>query len=309
MKGSLGRYVAFMQHLSWLDVQLVLTLSRTQSLRAAAAALRLDVSTLSRRLAALERRIDGQLFDRSRAGIVATPMARALLPAAEAMERAAFDFERGVEGFERDIEGVVRVSMTPSVAGLFLPELFLGLSEAHPRLEVELHVSDEVVDLERRQADLGLRFVRPLRGDLSSRRLARLPHGIVSSPQLAARLGPIARWEQVPWILPTEGIVARTIEGLTPRRPTLRTDSIPAQLSAVRAGMAAAVLPSFFCSHFGLVPLRLMRGLREPAWPEVDVWLVAHQAQRRVPRVAAVARWLTERVPRVLAPRPASRVV
>jgi DNA-binding transcriptional LysR family regulator len=290
-----------MQQLSWLDVQLVLTLSRTQSLRSAGSALGLDVSTLSRRLAALERRVDGQLFDRSRSGIVATPMARALLPAAQAMERASFDFERSVEGFERDIEGVVRVSMTPSVGELFLPELFRGLSEAHPRLEVVLHVSDEVVDLERRQADLGLRFVRPLRGELSSRRLARLPHRIVASPSLVAKLGQVARWEAVPWVLPVAGPVARAVSALGARRPLLSTDSIPAQLSAVRAGMAAAVLPSFFCEHFGLAPLRLARGLREPVWPEVDVWLVAHEAQRRVPRVAAVARWLTERVPRILA--------
>lgn len=289
-----------MQHLSWLDVQLVLTLSRTQSLRAAGVALGLDVSTLSRRLAALERQVKGQLFDRSRKGIVATPLGRALLPAAQAMERAAFDFERSVDGFERDIEGVVRVSMTPSVGELFLPELFAGLSDVHPRLELELHLSDEVVDLERRQADLGLRFVRPLRGELVSRRLARLSHSILASPQLASELGLVARWDKVPWVLPSTGPIARTVSGLGARR-VLRTDSVPAQLSAVRAAMAVAVLPTFFGAHFGLVPLRLARALRAPEWPEVDVWLVAQLAQRQVPRVAAVARWLTERVPRVLA--------
>lgn len=290
-----------MQQLSWLDIQLVLTLCRTQSLRSASSVLALDVSTLSRRLAALERRVEGQLFDRSRKGIVATPMAHALLPAAQAMERAAFDFERSAEGFERSVEGVVCLSMTPSVGDLFLPELFAGLSEAHPRLELVLHVSDEVVELERRQADLGLRFVRPLRGELSSRRLVRLPHRIVASPKLSAKLGTVARWAEVPWVLPTSGPIARTVSSLSERRPILSTDSVPAQLSAVRAGMAVAVLPSFFREHFGLEPLRLARTLREPVWPEVDVWLVAHQAQRRVPRVAAVARWLTERVPLVLA--------
>lgn len=291
-----------MQHLPWLDIHLVLTLTRTRSLRAASDALGLDVSTLSRRLAALEEKVDGRLFDRSRQGIVPTPLALALVPAAEAMERAANDFERGVEGFERDIAGVVRISMTPSVGDLFLPQLFEGLERAHPRLQLSLEMSDEVVDLQRREADLGLRFVRPSRGELVSKRLVQLTHRILASQALATRLGTVKAWSDLPWILPETGPVARMMAELV-RPGFLVTDSVPARLSAVRAGMGVSVMPSFFAQQFGLVPPQLARGLREPTWPRTDVWLVVHAAQQRVPRVAAVARWLAERVPAVLRSR------
>lgn len=289
-----------MQHLAWMDVELFLAVCRTTSLRAAGEALRLDVSTVSRRLAAIEERVNVRLFDRSRAGIQPTPLALALVETAEEMERVALSFERRIESFDQEVAGAVRLTLTPSVGDLFLPELLRGFSTAFPNLELVVHVSNEVVDLERRRADIGLRFVRPQRGSLSSRRLTRLGHRVMASADLARRLGFVSSWSELPWVLPESGHVREVVTQLF-GRTSVTTDSIPAQLSLVRAGLAVAVLPTFFLRHFGLQPVALARGLTEPTWPQTDVWLVVHEAQRKAPRVAAVSRWLTERVPQVLA--------
>lgn len=289
-----------MQHLAWVDVQLFLALSRTHSLRAAGDALGFDVSTVSRKLSALERRVGSQLFDRSRAGIAATPLARDLLPAAEEMERAAHDFERHIEGFEKHIAGAVRVSVPPSVGDLFAGDLVAGLAGTHPGLDLILEVSTALVDIQQRRADLAVRLVRPTSGELTSVRLARLPHSPFARADLAQQLAPVASWADLPWIRPESGTVAREVAKLSARRTVLITDSIPAQLDAARSGLGVAVLPTFFGPRYGLVPVSVARSVSPPHWPQPDLWLVRHAAQRRVPRISAMAGWLTDRITRIV---------
>jgi DNA-binding transcriptional LysR family regulator len=286
-----------MQHLAWADVELFLAVCRTTSLRAAGQVLGLDVSTVSRRLAALEERVDTRLFDRSRAGIQPTPLALALIETAEEMERVALSFERRIDSFDRAVTGTVRLTVTPSVGDLFLPELLVGFTTAFPNLELVVHVANELVDLERRRADLALRFVRPRRGALAITQWDRRVSRRLASADLTRRLGVVRSWAEVPWVLPENGLVREVVEQRF-GRTALTTDSVVAQLSLVRAGLAVAVLPTFFLRHFGL-QLHLVRGLTEPSWPETDIWLVAHEAQRKVPRIAAVSAWLAERVPQL----------
>jgi DNA-binding transcriptional LysR family regulator len=289
-----------MRKLAWVDVELFLAVCRTTSLRGAAVAMGLDVSTVSRRLAGLEERFDARLFDRSRAGVQPTPIALALLETAEEMERVALSFERRIDSFDRAVTGTVRLTLTPSVGDLFLAELFAGFSAAHPNLELVVHVTDEIVDLERRRADVGLRFVRPRRGALASRRLATITHRVMGSAELVRRLGRVRSWAAVPWVLPETGPLRARVEKHL-GRATLTTNSVVAQLGLVRAGLAVAVLPTFFLEHFGLQPLQPASPLEEPAWGTNDLWLVMHEAQRKVPRIAAVVQWLAERVPRLAA--------
>jgi DNA-binding transcriptional LysR family regulator len=216
------------------------------------------------------------------------------------MERAAHALERRAEGFETEIAGEVRLTLTPSVGDLFLAQLFDGFAAALPRVQLVVHVSNEIIDLQRRQADVALRFVRPSIGDLSSRRVARVRHRVLASAKFARGLGTVTSLSQLPWVLPEAGVFRRLAEGVG-ARAILTTDSVVAQLDLVRAGLAVAVLPTFFERVFDLRGIELKKGAREPPWPETDVWLVTHTSARRVPRISAVASWLTERVPMMVA--------
>ncbi len=183
-----------MQQPPWADLELFLAIFRAGSLRGAAERTRVDVSTLSRRLAALEELLGATLFDRTRAGVVPTPLARALLEPAARMDEAANAFVRTRESFEADVVGEVRITVTPSVGDVFLSDLLEGLEAAHPKLSVVIDVTNTVRDIERRQADLALRFTRPAGGELAVKRLARLAHRLLAAPKLAAALGPVTDW-------------------------------------------------------------------------------------------------------------------
>src|SRR5687768_13102834 len=99
------RTPAASEPLHWDDVRSFLALCRARTVGSAAATLRIDASTVSRRLAALEAAMDTALFDRGRDGIAPTKAAEDLLPVAEEIERAMHRFTNATEALEREVTG------------------------------------------------------------------------------------------------------------------------------------------------------------------------------------------------------------
>ncbi len=74
-----------MRGFDWDDIQVFLAISRADWLTVAAQQMSVDHSTLSRRVAALEKALGVKLFDRSSLGFVLTPESERVL---RAMPRA-----------------------------------------------------------------------------------------------------------------------------------------------------------------------------------------------------------------------------
>src|SRR6185503_11962490 len=80
--------------LDWDDFRFLLAISREGTLSGAARALKVDQSTVSRRLSAIESAASAKLFDRTPEGYVLTPAGRAVLPSLEQIEGSAISVER-----------------------------------------------------------------------------------------------------------------------------------------------------------------------------------------------------------------------
>lgn len=150
----------------WDDLRVFLALFRHRTLSGAGAALSLDASTVSRRLAGLEEALGATLFDRTRDGVLPTAAAEQLLSAAEDAENAAFAVARIAEGLERSPEGTVRITAPPLLVDAFLAPAMPGFRKRFPALTLELLASASFADLTRREADIALRMSRPSTGDL-----------------------------------------------------------------------------------------------------------------------------------------------
>lgn len=277
----------------WDDVRLFLALFRARTVGAAARALGVDASTVSRRLAALEERLAASLFTRGRDGVAPTEAAEELLPVAEEIEQHMARFASSAAGLERAARGLVRVTCPPDVATVLVAPLLPDLLARHPGLRVELDASESTLDLTRREADLALRTVRPTRGDLVVTRLVTVEWIPVATRALARRLGTLRAFADAPWIgwgerlaaLPAARWLATHARGV---EPVVRSDHLLVQLAAAAAGAGAALLPRPTAERHGLAPLALSRALRATPLPADDLYLVTHRALRDVPRVRAV---------------------
>ncbi len=295
--------VAIMQgetNLDWDDVKLFLGLYRSRSLGEAAGRLGIDGSTASRRLTTLESSLNTVLFERSRDGIAATDSAEALLSSAEEMELAVARFSGAVDTLEREIEGTVRIACPPDVAEMVvLPDLS-KLKRRHPGLDFVIEPGEGLADIAKRNVDIALRTVRPEQGDLVVKKLLTMSWAVAASPGLQKKLGRLCSWKGLTWI----GWGARFAQAAPARwlgenveRPdvVLRTDSLGLQIAAVRRGLGVALLPSPSIHHYGLHTVQLSAALRKAThFPEDNLYMVTHQAIRRVPRIKAVWEFLEQ---------------
>ena len=172
----------------WNLYRAFLAVATEGSLSGAARALRLSQPTLGRQIAALEEALGVALFTRSSVGLMPTEAALALKPHAEAMAASAAALVRALAPADGE-NGVVRITASEVIGGTVLPPILAKLREAHPRLDLELVLSNRNDDLLRRESDIAVRMARPTQGALHSRRIGVAEVGLFASKSYVQKHG------------------------------------------------------------------------------------------------------------------------
>lgn len=274
----------------WSDVRIFLAVQREGSFTAAARALRIDQTTVGRRLSALESALGARLFRRGRDGPALTAAGVEALERALRMEEEALAFGRVVEARDAQAEGRVRLTTLESLATLFLAPRLPALQRRHPRLALELHADPRSVSLTRREADLALRLSRPEQPGLAARKVATLAYALYGSPAYLAGRPAVAEGLQGHAALGYDEELSATPEARwlagRARAVPLRSNNVLILREAAAAGLGLAVLPRWV----GDSDARLARALDLPV--RRDLWLVVHPELRAVARVRAVAEFV-----------------
>src|SRR6186713_3389140 len=159
------------ERLEVADLPLILALSREKTLAGAAEALEIDLSTVFRRLNALEKRLRVRLFDRSARGYLLTSAGERAASAAERVETELLALDREISGRDQQLSGVLRITASETLSHAVLPRLFATFHAVHPRIQLVLSIDNRMLDLGRREADVALRVQRPTDASLFGRRL------------------------------------------------------------------------------------------------------------------------------------------
>ena len=164
---------------------------------AAGRALGVPKSSLSRRLARLERRLGTQLLRRNTrslsltdAGARFVARCRPIVAEAEAAQREL------VAGTGRP-SGLLRVAASVGFGQVVLLPLLLDFLDRHPEVRLDLHLGDERVALIRDGFDLAVRMGELDDAELVQRRLATIRRRLVASPAYLARAGAPAALEEL----------------------------------------------------------------------------------------------------------------
>jgi DNA-binding transcriptional LysR family regulator len=175
--------------IAWDDLKSFLALARHGSQSAAARALRVNQSTVGRRLRALEDALAVRLFDVMPDGYSLTAAGEALLEHAERVEDEVGRAELRLMGEEQRMEGTIRVT-APELFGVgIVVPLLLSFRKKHPGVDVELLASNRTASLARREADLALRMFRPNESELVTRHVANVAFALYASTEYLARRG------------------------------------------------------------------------------------------------------------------------
>ncbi|WP_430911522.1 LysR family transcriptional regulator [Methylobacterium sp. sgz302541] len=282
--------------LDWDDIKVFLAAARAGSLAGAAKRLRVDQSTVSRRLAHLESTLGLALFERLPSGLRPSDSGSRLLCHAERVESAVIGMREEATPDAGGIGGRVRLATMEGIASLYLAERLGALREANPDLRVELVTSSQTVYVNRREADLFLSFFKPPGQGLVSERVGRFRLGLYAAPGYLAGNGvprapeDLRRHSFVSYIddLIQVDCVRWLDDLLDGPRVVFCSTSMIVQKNAAAGGLGIVLLPSFAVGpRDDLVPV-----LHDVVSTSRELWLNVHTDLQYAPRIRAVAGFL-----------------
>ncbi|MBG6206893.1 DNA-binding transcriptional LysR family regulator [Labrenzia sp. EL_126] len=279
--------------MNWESLKYLLAFYRAGSLSGAADRLKVDATTVSRRLAALQQEIGTQLIEKSASGsLELTAAGLRTVSHTESVETTLDRLSTELTGARLAEEGMVRISSVPVVnSKILMPEL-KRFSERHPG--IEMHLASEVrnVSLTRRETDMAIRLGRPQDGgyNVTARRIAALTHAVYG-PAGGAR-------DDLPWImyhenmsfLPQARWMSEHLKSGNDRTSNIRPSDLEGVIEAIAAGLGRSVIPQVIAE----TDHRLQK-LEEPK-PDLlrEVWLMQHSDQSGLARMVAVSRWIEQ---------------
>lgn len=274
------------------DLQVFVTAALAGSLSEAARRLNLNPMAASRRLAALEARLDRRLMHRTTRSLSLTPEGESFLPFARAILESEDEALARLRAEERGAAGLLRVSV-PVAFGLKIVAPFIpALMHENPELRIALEMSDDLPDLVSEGIDLAIRVARLRDSGLIARKLADNPRCLLAAPSYLAtrpaprRLEDLAAHETLSmqgathWFFHTDtGERAIRIES------RFRATSIEACHAACLAGAGLTILSDWNIRD-DLKTGRLVRIDLEDAVPELlAIWAIYPNRQMLLPKV------------------------
>lgn len=235
------------------DLRYLLALARTGRLVAAASALGVDHTTVSRRISALEKVVGVRLVERGADGWELTDIGRSVAESARPIEEAIENVATVAAGGDvASLRGTVRVTAPDGFGALFVAPALTRIQRAHPHLIVDLITATRELTLHQSGFDLAVAVGSPQGSRLATEKLAEYSLSLYAAPEYLDEHGvpdSVGSLRHHVLIFYTGSMLRvgdldleRHLPGVTAR---FSSTNIFAHLEATRAGGGIGVLPDF----------------------------------------------------------------
>ena len=237
------------------DLRAFLAVADLGSLRAAAQALHLSQSALSRRIDKLEDALGVALFTRTTRKVELTTVGRAFVPKARNVLNELASALLGIQDVAERLSGEVTLACVPSAVGYFLPGVVAEYHRRYPRIRIRVldeASSDVLLAVTRGEADFGVTYIGTQEADIEFQPLIEEPF-VLACPKrhrLAKRRA--IRWSELSgesYIALAQGsgnrfLIDQALAHVQERpRWFCEVNHVPALVSLVLAGLGVGVVP------------------------------------------------------------------
>lgn len=268
------------------DLLVMLTVARLGKFTAAAEALGLNHTTVSRRIAGLEKAMGGKVLVGSGQGWELTELGASAMGAAQQIEAAM----ASLAGERSSLAGTLRVACPEGFGVHVATPAAVAMQRAHPNVSVEIFPVTQRVQQQRSGLDLEIVVEQPNAPRAQCLELRPYTLGLFASRDYLDENGApasLADLAEHPFIYYVETSLRvdeldRASDALPRPARSLRSTSIFAHLAATRAGGGVGLLPTWLAGQHP----DLVRVIPTYAH-EMHYWAVIRRESARSPRVAA----------------------
>lgn len=273
-----------------------LTVARLGRYTAAANVLGVNHSTISRRIAALQKAMGGRLLTRTPNGWELTDLGRRAMVSAEAIEQAVAAI--GADGDSEQLSGHVRIAAPDAFSAHLAAPALARLHRTHPQLVFELVSETTRTRQTRTGMDLEIAIGQPYVRRAVSTKLLDYELRLYATEEYLHAHGHPTRLEDLSehylnYYIDTALTVDKLDDAsaaLPPMRRAVSSTSIAVQFSATMCHAGIGLLPEFLSRQYpNLVPV-----LHEQFSHHAEYWLVGREEALRSRAVQATVQAFTQ---------------
>lgn len=277
-----------MQHLAWDDFRLVKVIAEAGGLTGAAERLGVNHSTIFRRLGQMEEGLNVRLFERHRTGYVLTASGEEMVALAEQMEENVATFERKLAGQAVSPAGELRVTTNDTLLVHLLTPIFSRFTKAYPDLRLDVVLSNQALNLSKRDADVAIRATDNPPETLVGRRAATIGWALYAHKNDFPDPSGVdpAQLRNCLWVTLGDNLAGMKVarfarEHVPPEKLVYKVNTVLGLAEAVEAGMGIGHLPCFIANAR---PQLVRLAPPEPDF-SAGLWLLTHPDLRQSARV------------------------
>lgn len=252
-------------------------------------------TTVMRRVQAFEAQTNIKIFERLRSGYKTTPEGEIFLNAAAAIDSIVSDLDRKIAGGDLADAGELSITATDSI----FPVVAAHMSEfnsANPNINTDIAVTNNQLNLDKRDADIAIRVSNNPPGHLVGRRVCDIQFAIFATKKLLAdsSLLPLnkCRWLGMEFPITASAASEWMDQNINSRRIVMRSNSFVALCTLAENGLGYAILPA----HLGDCSNKLVRVPNDEILPTTGLWLLSHRDVLQSPRVRKGMDFLYEKL-------------
>jgi DNA-binding transcriptional LysR family regulator len=271
--------------MDWDDLRIIAAIRDSGTFASAGTRLRMDETTVSRRLARLQKTLGVTLFAAVDGVRKPTPQCESILGHVEEIARHVAEIGF-VGGAAPGVTGRLRIATTNSLAEEILAPAAAQLLVRNPGLVLEFTTSGQNVNFSRWEADLAVRLRKPNKGNFAITKLAEVRLYLFEPVNADAETVVCGYPDELDQ---TAESVFLKAQGLKTRTRCI-TDNLRVIRGLVQSHSAIGILPGHVCG-----PLLADRRLRATLLPQrLEVWLLLQNHLKRNPAARLVIDWMRE---------------
>lgn len=278
-------------------LSLFVVVAECESFSTAADKLSLRRSSVSRGIAALERSLGVQLFARTTRHVAMTTAGKALYGKVAPQLASLTEALGALPEREEQPSGELRLTAPSDLGTWVLPELLSGFALRYPQIQLDVRLTNRMVDLVAEGFDVALRASGPKLADSSliAKKLSEIEMQVYAAPDYLSRAGTPRSPDDLTehrWVLMRGH---RGPPNLPPPAKGLNHvigDDILFILESVRSGMGLGMVPSYLAREH-VAAGSLLRVLPRVCIGIASLYLVHPPAQHIPRKVSAFSDYVT----------------
>ena len=291
--------------MDWDKLKIFHAVAEAGSFTNATITLNLSQSAISRQIQSLEEELKTQLFERHARGLTLTDNGEYLFKTAHEVILKLKEVETTFSDKKTKPSGKLTITTVRSFGTHWLTPRIQEFMQLNPEIEVELIFDDKELDLNTREADIGIWMRRPKKLNYIHRKLTDLKYHMYGSTKYLEKHGYpktvndlnkhkfISYGKGAPSpVFNPDWALKLGMKDNKKRRSIMKVNSIMGLLLAVESGVGIAALPDYLVS----LSSNLIKLIPSEEGPITEAYFVYPESLKNVARVQAFRNFLYSKI-------------